>query len=203
MVYMKLVALALAALLTALAANPAIPPANKDKTLGSLSAPVTIELFSDFECPMCRTFHMETLPKIVQDFVAPGKARIVSREFPLNIHAHKFSRDAANYATAAARIGKYDAVVNALFQNPESWGESGKVWETVAAVLSPEQQKKVQALAKDPAVLAEVQSDVSYATSSGVNSTPTLIVSRGSTRYPVAGSMSYNLLKSLLNDMAK
>jgi protein-disulfide isomerase len=140
----------------------------------------------------------------MRDFVASGKVCIVSREFPLNIPAHKYSREAANYATAAARIGKYDAVANALFHTQESWGASGKVWETVASVLTPEQQKKVQALAGDPSVLAEVQADVSYGTSSGINGTPTLFVSRGSKRYPVTGGvLAYNLLKSMIDDLLK
>ena len=134
---------------------------------------MTIEIFSDFECPMCKNFHEQTLPLLMRDFVVSGKACIVSREFPLNMH--KYSRQAANFATAAARVGKYDAVANALFHNQDSWGESGKLWETVAAELTPEQQKKVQALANDPAVQTEVQADVSYGAASGIGGTPNVI----------------------------
>jgi protein-disulfide isomerase len=196
---MKLIAAVLATILPCLAASPA---ADKGKLLGNPSAPVTIEIFSDFECPMCKTFHEGTVPLLMRDFVTSGKACIVSREFPLNIPAHKYSRQAANYATAAARIGKYDAVANVLFHTQESWGASGKVWETVASVLTPEQQKKVQALVSDPSVLAEVQDDVSYGVSSGINGTPTLFVSRGSKLYPATGGvLAYNLLKSMIDDL--
>jgi|CZKE01.1.fsa_nt_gi protein-disulfide isomerase len=198
---MKLIAAVLATILPCLAASPA---ADKGKLLGNPSAPVTIEIFSDFECPMCKTFHEGTVPLLMRDFVTSGKACIVSREFPLNIPAHKYSRQAANYATAAARIGKYDAVANVLFHTQESWGASGKVWETVASVLTPEQQKKVQALVSDPSVLAEVQDDVSYGVSSGINGTPTLFVSRGSKLYPATGGvLAYNLLKSMIDDLLK
>jgi protein-disulfide isomerase len=198
---MKLIAAVLATILPCLAASPA---ADKGKLLGNPSAPVTIEIFSDFECPMCKTFHEGTVPLLMRDFVTSGKACIVSREFPLNIPAHKYSRQAANYATAAARIGKYDAVANVLFRTQESWGASGKVWETVASVLTPEQQKKVQALVSDPSVLAEVQDDVSYGVSSGINGTPTLFVSRGSKLYPATGGvLAYNLLKSMIDDLLK
>jgi protein-disulfide isomerase len=197
---MKLVAIALAAMLPCLAA----PPPDKDKILGSASAPVTIEIFSDFQCPMCKRFHEETVPLLMRDFVAAGKVRIVSREFPLNIPDHKYSRQAANYATAAARIGKYDAVANVLFHTQESWGLSGKVWETVASVLTPDQQKKVQALVGDAGVLAEVESDYAYAVASGINGTPTLFISRGSRRYPASGGvLEYSLLKSMIDDFLK
>jgi protein-disulfide isomerase len=153
---------------------------------------------------MCKTFHEGTVPLLMRDFVTSGKACIVSREFPLKLDAHKYSRLAANYATAAARVGKYDAVANMLFHTQESWGASGKVWETVASVLTPEQQKKVQALVNDTSVLAEVEADVSYGVSSGINGTPTLFVSRGSKLYQATGGvLAYNLLKSMIDDLLK
>src|ERR1035441_8045311 len=165
---MKLIAAVLATILPCLAASPA---ADKGKLLGNPSAPVTIEIFSDFECPMCKTFHERTVPLLMRDFVTSGKACIISREFPLNIPAHKYSREAANYATAAARIGQYDAVAHVLFQNQESWETSGKVWDTVASVLTPEQQKKVKSLVGDSSVVDEVQADVDYGTAGGSNTT--------------------------------
>jgi predicted DsbA family dithiol-disulfide isomerase len=73
----------------------------------------------------------------------------------------------------------------------------------VASALTPDQQKKVQALAKEPAIIAQVQADVAYGTSSGINQTPTLFVSRGAKVYTVSGTMSYTLLKSMLNDLLK
>jgi protein-disulfide isomerase len=198
---MKSFAVALAVLLPFLAAGAAI---DKGKTLGSPTAPVTIEILSDFECPACKTFHEETLPLLIREYVTPGKIYIVSREYPLNIPDHKYSREAANYATAAARVGKYYPVSNALFAAQSSWSASGKVWETVAKALTAAEQKKVQALVKEPSVTAEVQADVAYARSSDINQTPTLIVSRGSRRVPISGyALNYNLLRTLIDDLAK
>jgi protein-disulfide isomerase len=115
-----------------------------------------------------------------------------------------YSRAAAAYATAAARIGQYGPVTDALFKGQESWEASGKLWEAVAAVLTPEQQKKVQALAKDPSVLKEVQADVDYGATVPVKETPTVYLSRGSQRYPLTrAALGYGLLKSLIDDLAK
>ena len=201
MEYMKLAAFALAALATCSAASLEI---DKGKTLGNPGAPVMIEVFSDFACPACKNFHENTLPVLMKDYVTPGKACIVSREFPLNIAAHKYSREAANYATAAARIGKYDDVADALFRYQAMWNQSGNVWGTVATVLTPEQQKKVQALSKDPGVTKEVQDSVSFGQAAGINETPTLLISRGSKRYPVSGyALNYGLLKTLIDDLLK
>ena len=198
---MKLATAAFAVMLPLMAASPEV---DKGKAIGAPGAPVTIEIFSDFECPACKIFHETTLPQLVKDFALTGKAYIVSREFPLNIPAHKYSREAANYATAAARIGKYSEVAAKLFHTQESWGATGKVWETVASVLTAEQQKKVQALVKEPGVLKEVQADVDFGQASGVNQTPTLFVIRGSNRTPLAGGvLSYGILKSFINDQLK
>ncbi len=200
---MKASALALI-LLPALAG--AAPAVDKAKAMGSPTAPVTIEIFSDFRCPMCKSFHETELPRLVKEYALTGKAYIVPREFPLDRTAgHQFARMAANYATAAARVGQYGPVADALFQNQEKWGDSGKVWETVASVLSPENQKKVQALVREPSVLNEVQADSEYGTAVvGVTGTPTVYLTRGAKRYPVSGyGLNYSLLKSMIDDLAK
>ena len=191
--------LAVCGLLPCLAASPDV---DKGKILGSLSAPIQIEVYSDFECPACKTFHEQMLPRIVQDYVIPGRVVVVSHEFPLNIAAHKYSREAANYATAAARLGSgiYQPVTDALFRNQVSWEMTGKVWETVSAVLSAEQQKKVQALVNDPSVLAEVQHDVEAGNREHVNSTPSLFITRPR-HMALPWPMNYSLLQSLLNGL--
>lgn len=195
---MRLSVAALLALAPALLAAPAI---DKGKAFGNPSAPITIELFSDFQCPSCRSLHMGLLPQIMRDYVVPGKAYLVYREFPLPGHNH--SREAAAYACAAARVGKYEQVADALFQNQPSWSNDGKVFETVASALSPVEQKKVQVLAKDPAVLTEVDQEVQEGQAERVNSTPTMLIIHGAKKYPIAGGLNYNLLRSFLDGLAK
>jgi protein-disulfide isomerase len=195
---MKLFALALTALLPCLAASSDADPG---KSLGSPSAPIRIEVFSDFECPACRGLHEQILPLVFRDYVIPGKVYLVSREYPLAMH--QFSREAANYATAAARLGKYQDVADALFKNNLVWELNGKVWDTVAGVLTPAEAKKVQLEAKDPSVLSEVQRDVDAGKAAGINQTPTMIVTRGANRFPVVGLVNYNLLRSLLDGLLK
>ena len=195
---MKLFALALTTLLPCLAAAS---DADSGKVLGSPSAPIRIEVFSDFECPACKALHEQILPLIMRDYVIPGKVFLVSREFPLSMHA--YSREAANYATAAARLGKYQQVADTLFLKQTTWEVNGKVWDTVADVLTPAEAKKVQLLAKDPSVLSEVQRDVDAGRAAGINQTPTMFVSRGTSRFPIAGATNYNLLRSLLDGLLK
>jgi protein-disulfide isomerase len=195
---MKLYAAALVVLLPCLAA---VPEVDQGKTLGMPTAPVRIEIFSDFSCPMCKVMHDTTLPQLMRDYVVPGKVYIVDRAFPLNIKGHEHSREAFGYSVAAARVGKYQQVAGALYAQQANWTVSGNVWTVVAAVLTPAEQKKVQALAKDPGVLAEIEAELQEGTAAGINSTPTIIVTKGSKRYPLPPAPNYSLLKSMLDGL--
>jgi len=169
---MKTFAAAVVLLLPCLAAAPG---SGTGKALGNPAAPVLVEMYSDFQCPHCRHLHETFLPAFIKDYVATGKVYFVCREFPLQGFGPK-SREAAAWATAAARIGKFQEVAHALFENQASWAMSGKIWETVATVLTPAEQAKVQAIFKDPAIAAEVQHDVDTGNRVPVKSTPTLVV---------------------------
>jgi protein-disulfide isomerase len=197
---MKILALSLAALLPCLAAGPDV---DKGRTIGDPAATMLFELYSDFMCPACKNVHETVLPTIVTDYVKSGKAYLIFREFPLNIPAHVYSRSAAAFAVAAARIGKYQTVSDALFRNQQALGTTGKVWDTIASVLSPEEQKKVQALAKDPAVLADVQRDVDRGTQSRLSQTPTLMITYKLRQQPWTQFTDYSLFRGYIDGLLK
>jgi protein-disulfide isomerase len=197
---MKSVALALAAAVLSFAASPQV---DTGKAIGNPSAPILMEIFSDFSCPHCKILHEDILPMLMRDFVVPGRVYIVLREFPLSGPGHPYSREAANDATAAARIGKYPQVAEALFKKQMTWAMNGKVWETVASVLTLPEQKKVQALAQEPGVTGEVQRDWEAGTADAINSTPTVIITYKGKTYPFSGVPAnyYNLLTQFLNSL--
>jgi protein-disulfide isomerase len=144
------------------------------------------------------------MPMIIRDYVVPGKVYLVSREFPLSGQYHPYAREAALYATAAGRVGKYQQAADALFKNQAAWAQTGKAWDVVAQVLTPAEQKRVQLLVKDPGVVAEVQREYDEGVAAGVNATPTVIVTQGAKRYPIpAQQLHYGFLKSLLDGMVK
>jgi protein-disulfide isomerase len=198
---MRLYALALTLLLPCLAATPEI---DKNKALGGPTAPIQMEVFSSFDCPHCKAFHEVTLPMLMRDYVVPGKVYLVFREFPLSGQYHPYAREAANYAVAAARIGKYQPVADALWNSQMSWATNGKVWDVVASVLTLPEQKKVQQFAKEQSVQAEVQREYDEGVAAGITGTPTIIVSHGTKRYPLpAQDLNYTFLRSLLDGMVK
>jgi protein-disulfide isomerase len=191
--------LSLVLLLSCQAADPQM---DKAKMLGNAGAPMTIEIYSSYDCPHCKMMHEVELPQLMKDFVIPGKVCIVNREFPLSGPAHPYAREAANYATAAARINKFEPVADALFKNQMTWAINGKVWDTVASVLTSAVQSYLQALSKDPGVLAEVQRDLDAGVAGGITSTPSTVMVYKGKRYPaLAHAQSYELFKQYVSQM--
>jgi protein-disulfide isomerase len=146
------------------------------KTLGSKNAPIQFEVFSDFQCPMCKSFFLSASHKLIEDYCSAGKVYLIHHDFPLPIPAHVHSEEAARWANAAAAIGKFHEVESALYSNQDSWGATGKIEEVVANVLSPADLKRVRALVDNSEVKAAIQHDKDLGNSRGYGSTPTLLV---------------------------
>ncbi|MEF8936794.1 MAG: thioredoxin domain-containing protein [Halovenus sp.] len=49
---------------------------------GDPNADVTLEVYEDFSCPHCRTFNMQDLPALAQQYLEPGQIRYEHRDFP-------------------------------------------------------------------------------------------------------------------------
>jgi protein-disulfide isomerase len=182
-----------AILMTALCAS-----AGQLRSRGSSSAPIVIDIYSDFQCPACKALYERTLVPLASDYADQGKVYIVHHEYPLPMHAH--AMEAACYACAASRVGKYEQVCGVLFRTQENWASSGKVDETVCSVLSPDEAKKVRALAKDPAIAAEVKQDMDSGHSAQVNQTPTMILTYRAKQYRIPGT-NYDILRRFIDQL--
>jgi protein-disulfide isomerase len=173
-----------------------------DKAFGSKNAGVVMEVYSDFQCPACKQLFTTTTQRVMDNYVDNNKVYIVHRDFPLPMHA--YSRIAASYARAACHIGKCDAVEQALFQNQERWEMNGDVKGTVAAALSASDMKKVQALVDSGALEPLIDRDKQLGQAVPVNQTPTTIIhTRDGQVYPVVGYVSFDVLKTLLDQLVK
>jgi len=197
---MKLWMAALAIWLPLLAAPPDTIHGN---AFGDPKAPVLIEVFSDFQCPGCKRFHDEDLPLIVRDYVAPGKAYLVYRYFPLQMHL--YGRKAAELVCACAQLGKYEPAADILFATQGSWSLDGKLDEAVAPVLTPAERKKIPALIKSPSVQQPIEGDMAEGIALGVKGTPTVMVTYKSRRFPLVGEglFNYRWIKAVLDDLVK
>ena len=167
------------------------------RSVGPVTAAVRIDLFSDFQCPACKGLHEQTIRRVKEEFAMKGKIRFVHHDFPLP--QHKYARQAAVLAAAADRLGKFDEVADALFRQQDSWSQSGNVDAAVDSVLTPDERKKLREIAKDPAILANIERDVQLGERMKVSSTPTMIITHDGKPNPVVGVVTYSVFSKYLN----
>jgi len=143
-----------------------------DDTLGKASAPVTLTVFEDPQCPFCRQWNIDTLPTVVQNYVRTGRIKIVYRGVVV-IGANSLVGLAAIYA--AAEQDKLWQMAEALY---ERQGAENTGWITVAVVRQAAREiglnpAKVVAAMRSAAVTSAIQKSVNEARTLGINGTPT------------------------------
>ena len=147
---------------------------------GSASAPVTVYEMSDFQCPYCREFAVNTFPAIDSTYVATGRVRWAFVNFPLT-SVHHNAVAAAEVALCAAHQGGFWRVHDLLYQHQEVWAplkEPAAFFLTLAdsAKLS---KPALLACLQSPATEEAIRADAQGAERSGATSTPTFYIEGG------------------------
>lgn len=95
-----------------------------DPIMGKADAPVTIVFWSDFQCPFCKSFELNTLPQIVKDYVDTGKVKIVMMDFTF---LGNDSVTAALYNRSVWKLfpDKYFAWRTAMYTAQDQEGDQG------------------------------------------------------------------------------
>jgi len=180
--------------------TPAAAPAEPIKSMGSRTAPITMEVWSDFQCPACRQMYIESVRPLMNDYVRTGKVFFVHRDMPLSLHPH--ARDAARYANAAAQVDKFEKVAEALYFYQDTWASDGSRLESIiASVLSPAEMKSVRQNWKSPAVEAAIDKDIVRGRQFHVSSTPTVVLTHRGRTVPLPAGVNYTFLRRILDGM--
>lgn len=170
------------------------------KSAGSRDAPITIEVFSDYQCPQCKVFYLDTARQLMQSYIPSGRVYYVHRDFPLSMHSH--SREAARWASAAAIAGVFQSTEETLYSKQDQWGSTGRIEDTLAAALSPADMKKVRTIeaTQGAQIDAAIAKDMALGESRGVNGTPSIYVFHKGQMTPLPpGGVNYSLLKQYID----
>ncbi len=140
-----------------------------DPMIGKPSAPVTVVMFSDFQCPACARTH-PILKKVLSEY--GDKVRFVVRDFPLeNIHESAFG--AALAASAAHKQGKFVEYIEILYTNQNAL-DASSLKKYAADIGLNVKQFEIDLASEKSA--AEVRKDIEDGMSYGVAGTPTIFV---------------------------
>ena len=78
-------------------------------TIGKADAPVTLDVYGDFQCPICARYSLTVEPDLVADYVVPGVLRIVHHDIAIlgDRTPNDESKIAAVGGTCATDQGRY------------------------------------------------------------------------------------------------
>ena len=151
---------------------PAQPGAPNPYARGTDTARVTLEEFSDFQCPACGGLE-PGLRRVMADYEGRG-VRLIFRNFPLQMHKYAFL--AARAAEAAGQQGKFWEMHDLIYDNQKEWSDSMEPrvqFESYATRLGLDVQRfKADMERQDLA--DRIKADLLRGNSLGVRGTPTV-----------------------------
>ncbi len=143
--------------------------ADDDPVLGKATAPVTVIMFSDFQCSACSATH-PVLKKVMAGY--GDKVRLVVRDFPLeSVHENAFR--AALAANAARQQGKFAEYIEVLYRNQDDLDAASLA--RYAGELGLNIKQFELDLSSEKAA-AEIRKDMADGIKFGARGTPTIFV---------------------------
>ena len=150
------------------------------RSKGSPRAPVTVYEMSDFQCPYCRSFALETFRALEKEYISPGKVRWVFVNFPLtSIHANAVA--AAGTALCAGKQDAFWPVHDLLYTYQDTWAplkEPGPFFLSLADSAGISKPRLLDCV-RSPATESEIRYEAEGAERAGASSTPTFYIEGG------------------------
>jgi len=141
--------------------------------LGSMDAPVTIVEYTDFQCPYCNRFFVQTFPELKKNYIDTGKVRFYSMDFPLGIHDKALQ--AAQAGRCAADQQKFWPMHGRMQSNPNALDlENLMEYAAQSGLDVPAFRKCVE----EEKYKQDVQSALTEASLKAVSGTPTFVIGK-------------------------
>jgi protein-disulfide isomerase len=152
-----------------------------DPFIGQANAPITIAFWSDFQCPFCKQFEVNTLPQIIKDYVDTGKAKIVFMDFAFlgndSVTAEVYSRSVWKLYPDqyfAWRTAMYDAQDQ---EGDQGFGDAASIDKLDATIAGLDAAKiAADVKANGAAYQAAADADKAEGQKQGVSATPSFII---------------------------
>ena len=172
------------------------------ESLGSTDAPVVLEVYSDFQCPVCARLVRDQFPTLKTQFVHTGILRIESHDIAfLGTGTPDESLELATGARCAAAEDRYWQFHDLVFWNQggENRGDHDAAYLAAVANRAGVDRTAWDTCMADDAVRNSVRADTSKALGAGINATPTLVLNGGA---PAAGLPDAAALIARIHELA-
>ena len=149
-------------------------------TLGDPNAPITIVEFSDFQCPFCYRHTTETLPLLLENYIATGQVYYVYKQFAPNLVNPSFHPQSASASLAALCAQEQDAfweMHELLFLGQQEWGiaEPTDLFVGYATTLGLDSASFRSCLESEK-YLERVQNELLEGRAQGITGTPSFVI---------------------------
>lgn len=183
--------------------EPIMISADDDPVRGDQDAPITIVEFSDFQCPFCARFQIQTLPLILEQYVETGKVKFVYRDFPIQ-NSHPNAMPAAAASECAHEQDKYWEYHDALFENQAVWN---KVEITSAITIFKEfatelnlNQEQFDSCLDSGKYIEEIKNDLNDGRNYGITGTPGFFIGNDDVGFvKLNGAQPFEAFKSVID----
>ncbi|MEA3411300.1 MAG: DsbA family protein [Pseudomonadota bacterium] len=155
---------------------------------GSPDAPITMIVYSDYECPYCKQFY--GTPQQVAD-ESEGEINVVYRHLPLKMHGQAARLETVAAECVAARGGDYWGFSREIYQLTR--GNGAGLEAPIATVMARAGigKAQLQACIGDASIVERIQRHLESAQRLGVTATPTtLVVDNRTGAYRTVGGKS-------------
>ena len=183
--------------------SPVKISADDDPIIGNPDAEISIIEFSDFQCPFCARFHVQTLPLILEEYIDEGKVNLVFRDFPIqSIHPNAFPASIA--AECANEQGKFREMHDKLFDNQNQSSRQ----QTSDAMLMFNQyaeeikldQEKFESCLSNGKYIDEIKKDLEDGRDYGVSGTPGFFIGNDKIGYvELKGAQPFDSFKKVID----
>ena len=187
--------------------SPVKISADNDPIIGNPNAPITIIEFSDFQCPFCARFHIQTLPAIMNEYINDGKVKLVFRDFPIqSIHPNAVPASIA--AECANEQGKFKEMHDILFEKQNEWSKKNTdnviiLFNQYALKLGLEEGKFNSCL-KNGKYIEEIQKDLDDGRTYGITGTPGFFIGNDEIGFvELKGAQPFESFKKVIDSQLK
>lgn len=150
------------------------------RSKGARTAPVTVFEMSDFQCPFCRRFALETFPVLEREYIQTGKVRWVYVNFPLT-SIHPNAVPAAEFALCAGRSDRFWPAHDLLFQTQDAWAKLAAPQQFLLGLADSigVPRDSMVACLQDSTTRRMVQEEATSSARAGATSTPSFYIEGG------------------------
>lgn len=143
---------------------------------GDPDAPIRVVEFSDFACPHCREFHLESYPTVREEFVESGT--VLWKYIPFVLGIFPNSVEAARAGECAIEQDAFPPLRDRLFQEQPAWLEAENPREMFVGYAGEEglDVERFASCLEEGRRDEEVQRNIELGRQIGIRGTPTFMI---------------------------